>query len=119
MIVGWKAWFVDVPKQKGLLHYTSDVCPFEKLPGDGCLGFVFYHDIPKPDGNPRRSIYKSQDYYFKSGKIYGNNLDVRDRDVQAEIRARCDSPRIIRGIWTDDDTIELLDKEMREAVTWP
>jgi hypothetical protein len=112
-IVGWKAWFVTVPQGEELLRFSSNETAYKDLPRDGCLGFVVYYDRAKPDGNPRRLILKSEDYYFKVGDTPCGN-----RDSLAENKARYGG-EIIRGAWTSDDVMEQADAQMREAVSWP
>ena len=114
MIVGWKAWFVDVPQQQEIHIYSSDDMGFEELPQDGCLALILYNSNLKPDGNNRSIIYKTYDYYFKAGQIYGADVDVRERNVPSEIATRYINPHIIRGIWTDDATMEVVEAAMRE-----
>lgn len=115
MVIGWKAWFVDVPAQRSLHVYSSDNCRWEDLPGDGCLGFIFFEEKRKPDGNRMRAIRTGYDYYFRSGEIYGVDVEVRERNVPEEIAARYTEPVIIRGIWTTDTCMAQVDQEMREA----
>jgi len=64
MIVGWKAWFVDVPHQHSLLWYSSKTNEFEDLPQDGCLGIITFEDGLKPDVNRMRGFLSGYDYYF-------------------------------------------------------
>jgi hypothetical protein len=114
MIIGWKGWFVDSLHTK-LITYSSKDTIFEELPQDWCLGFVLFEERLRPDGNHYRQIFSSMDYYFKSGDIYGGDVDVRERNVQAEMKQRYNNPYIIRGIWTTDDLIRKASEEMRVA----
>lgn len=115
MIIAWKAWFVTVPMQEAPLSYTSDDCDWAELPNDGCLGVVLFEDSKKPDGYRNRTILSTYDYYFKSGNVYGSDNDVRERNVQQEIKDRYVDPVIIRGIWTDEETMHEVQQQMRNA----
>jgi hypothetical protein len=107
MITGWKAWFTEKR------HYTSKDTNFEALPSDGCLGFKIFYSATTG------LFLKSQDYYFKHDKLIGGDLDKPGRDVRQEIMDRYPGAIIIRGKWTDDEDMERVDQEMREAEMWP
>jgi hypothetical protein len=113
-IIGWKAWFVSVPQGQDILRFSSTDTTYDDLPDDGCLGFVVYYDRAKPDGNPRRLILKSEDYYFMVGDTPCGNCDSLK-----ENKDRYTTGRIIRGMWTSDGNMEQADDQMCEAVTWP
>jgi len=122
-VIGWKAWFVDVPHQTEIICFNSNDVLFDDLPKDGCLGVVLYYSDNKPDGNPMRGTLATYDYYFAAvgpiDIIIGCDNDARERNVQQEIQKRYESPVIIRGIWTDTPTIKHVEQEMNEAVLWP
>ena len=118
MIVGWRAWFVDVPEQHDLVRYDSESCSFNNLPKDGCLGLAQYEDALKPDGRHKRILLNGYDYYFKAGEIYGVDIDSREHNAVEDINARYINPIIIRGIWTTNDLIMKMHAEMSEA-QWP
>ena len=83
------------------------------MPDDGCLGFVVYYDSIKPDGNPRRLILKSEDYYFLV-----EDTPCGNRDSFEENQTRYGG-KTIRGMWSSDSMMEQVDMEMREAVSCP
>jgi hypothetical protein len=114
-IIGWKAWFVTVPQGKDILCFHSEEIAYKDLPRDGCLGFVVFEDKRKPDGYRKREFQTGSDYYFKAGDIYGRDIDSRERDTPTDIAKRYTDPIIIRGIWTDDETMATVQEEMRNA----
>lgn len=116
MIIGWRAWFTEVPLQGKLLRFSSVNTPWEKLPRDGCLGIVLYEDRNKPDGNPLRLILSGHDHYFRADGVNDYLYGASDSST-SDIKARYSNPNIIRGIWTDAVTTDQVVKEMREAVS--
>ena len=117
MIVGWKAWFVDVPHQHSTLSYSSRDNKFEDLPQDGCLGIITFEDNKKPDGFHKRGMLSGYDYYFKAGEIYGVDVETREKNAVEDIKKRYVDPCIIRGIWASDDMMKAIQAEMR-AEQW-
>ena len=124
MIIGWQAWFVNMPKQTEILRYTSEDSCFSCLPKDGCLGIRLYEDILKPNGEEYQCCgqFKGYDWYFMAkgpkGPIYGVDVDQRTKNVPEELKERYRDPVIIRGIWTDWDTMREFNAEFNTA-KWP
>lgn len=116
MVIRWKAYF---DSNGELAIFDSQQTPWEVLPRDGCLGVVLFEDGLKPDGNHLKNVLVSLDYYFKAGEIYGGDVEVRERNIQAEINARYDNPIITRGIWTTDDLMKQAMDEMTEVQLCP
>lgn len=109
----WKAWFVDVPDQRELHDYSSEMFDFADLPPDGCLGFLLLDDST---GRHLKTIHKSYDYYWLAENgVFGCCNDTLHRNMLAEIPDRYPNPVIIRGIWTHDETMEEVDRLMRES----
>lgn len=120
-IIGWKAWFVDVPHGAEIRRFSSDGNFLAQLPVDGCLGVVSFFSDKKPDGNPTRQNFAGLDYYFfvatRNGLIVGADVETREKNLPKELYERYKNPVVCRGIWTDDDTMKQVTKEMREAIT--
>ena len=68
-IVGWRAWFVTLPKQSRIVQYNNSVTNFPKLPRDGCLGFRFYYDQLVEENRPYSLILLGNDWYFRAEGI--------------------------------------------------
>ena len=97
---------------------TSENYSFKDLPDDGALGLITFESELKPDGFYKRNIYKGYDYYFEAiganGVIYGCDLDSRERCTRQDILKRYNKPVVIRGIWTDTDTMHKAIGQMNE-----
>lgn len=117
MIIGWKAWFVNVPEHTYLLRFDSRDTPFIALPKEGCLGFVLFEDTRKSDGKRHRVFRTSADYYFQPegwDEVLVTN-DKRERNAPEEIKKEFINPYIIYGVWTKDEFMETVNQEMRLA----
>lgn len=114
MIVGWKAFYADA-EHTAITTYSSGDTRFENLPQDGCLGIVLFESSLRPDGKNTRTLHAGYDYYFKSGEVYGVDVEVRNRDVPEEIVKRYRSPYVIRGIWTTHDLFNEAQAAMRDS----
>ena len=109
----WTAWFVSIPRQGELQEYVgNDASYIKQLPTDGCLGIIIQHD----DGTNQALV--GYDYYFTAdgneGKpIIGCANETRETEVVKDIKARYTNPYIIRGVWTDSDTIDEIKEKVR------
>jgi hypothetical protein len=119
VIVGWAAWFIDLPGQRQITRHNNTNCAFEDLPRDGCLALVTFEDRTKPDQTHIKNVYKGYDYYFRAdglaGYLYACDLDSRERATLADIRARYRNPIVLRGAWTDRDTLQTVIDEVTEC----
>lgn len=113
---------MDVP-QTELIRFDSETTPWEDLPSDGCLGFVFYYSSVGGDGRHLRWELSAYDWYFKAdgmnGPVYGSDVDQRELDRPSDIRSRYTGATLVRGIWTDEETIRIVQDEMHGSVTCP
>ena len=102
-IIAWTIWY---PTKR----FSSLDTRFEDLPRDGALAMVTFEDKLKPDGTYCRNIFKGYDYYFRADGIkdyiYACDIDSRERECIKDISARYENPIIIRGIWTDRETMQ-------------
>ena len=119
-VVAWKAWFVDVPKQKVLKEFSSKTTEWTRLPRDGAVGFVLF-STPKDEGGRYGTLpMQGYDRYFRAKGmfhyIYGCDVDSREIDLASDIRRRNTAPSIIRGIWTDDATVVLVRERIQTAI---
>ena len=119
MVIGWRAWFVDIPNHTKLLRFESNTTSFLELPDNGCLGFVLYYDTNKPDGNPHRLYLKSQDYYFNIHDEVKGCVAESGQDTVGDIKKNFPDPYIIAGRWTLDALMEQAEVEMVEAAICP
>lgn len=119
MIIAWSAWFIDIPDQQKITRYNSADCVFEDLPRDGCLALVTFENRKKPDQTHIKNIYKGYDYYFRAdglaGYLYACDLDSRERATASDIAARYKNPVIIRGAWTDRNTLQTVIDEVTKC----
>jgi len=101
----WKAWFITMPVQYGILRFDSDTHTFEDLPKDGAIAFKF--------GDIRLVGY---DWYFIAdgydGFIYGADNDSRLRSIKEDISSRYINPLIFRGIWVTSTKMDKVYKEL-------
>ena len=117
-LIGWDAWFVDVPNQTQIIRYSSNDFTFESLPKDGCLGIVVY-EIHANDPEIYRVKFQAAYYYLAQGvdgrEFVGVSADTKDQNVYEEIQQRYVNPIIVRGIWTDPETHQQVHREMMES----
>lgn len=105
-ITCWIAWFVDVPQTK-VTRYISFNTEWEELPRDGMIACAFISD--REDGGHSKWKFSGYDFYFKAdginGPIYGCDIEQREVDKKKDIAERYVNASIIRGMWTDEDTM--------------
>lgn len=116
-IIGWQTWFVDMPIQTEILRFSSLDTSWEDLPKDGMQGIVLFQNEPKPDGFLKRATWSNYDYYFKGKGLkdvfYGCDVEVRNRNIPDEIGKRYPGSTIIRGSFTDLETLMVIQEEMK------
>lgn len=109
----WTAWYVPFPRQGEIQEYVgNDPYYIRELPTDGCLGFIVQYD----DGT--NHVLQGYDYYFLAdgteGKpIFGCDNETREKELVKDINTRYINPYLIRGIWTDSDTIDIIKEKVR------
>ena len=108
--IGWAVFYEDG-------SYTSKNINFESLPRDGVLCMAVFEDRLTPNGYHQRALYQAYDYYFRAegrrGFIYGCVNEARERDTLKDIQDRYKNPIILRGKWTDRETLEIALEAMR------
>jgi len=118
-IVGWEAWFVDIPEQTKVTRYSSKDTEFKDLPSDGLLGIVMFMDEAAPSGYLKRVLWNGYDYYFLAKGVnadfIGCDVDTRERFAPTDIKERYPSAIIIRGAFTDMGTLIQVKSEMQET----
>lgn len=122
-IIGWRAWFVDIPGQTEILRFDSSITSFSDLPSDGMQGIVIFQNDLKADGYLKRGNWQNYDYYFQAeginGIFQGCDVEVRERSTPDEIVLRYPTAIVKRGSFTDMETVTLINKEMSDSQWLP
>lgn len=97
-VVGWRIWYSD-----GKVYDSNGT---GEVPRDGVLAVVLYY----PKGMKR--IMTGSDYYFYAPGYGGRPIFGQSSagDSRNEIEARYPAAVVLRGKWTDDETMHRLDK---------
>lgn len=97
-VANWQVWYDD----KSI--HRSQTTAWSDLPKDGVLVVMLYFS----DGT--RRVMSGADYYFQQADIFGCSTN----ETEEEVRRRYSGAEIIRGKWTDDATMDWVNKQLME-----
>lgn len=111
-IIAWAIWYEDA-------FFSSKDTKFEDLPRDGVLLMRVYEERRDAEWNHVVQQYAGYDYYFRAigpkDYLYGCDLDSRERPTHQDILDRYNKPIILRGKWTDRETLQ---DKVEEGALW-
>lgn len=106
--IGWRVWYENGEQ------YNSSECDWSNLPDDGVQEVVVYFDEKEASGvhHYRRNM-TANNWYFQAQGPNGYFYASSD-DPPEEIRHRYKNAVLIRGKWTDEDTLIAIEKKARK-----
>jgi hypothetical protein len=124
-IIGWRAFYTEGREYENGPDLLGS---FSRPPDDGLLAVVLYHDRPRPDGRPVRTIVScplkfaqspyGHDYCFAAPSEDGP-LFMFDPGPPAEIERRYPGAIVKRGKGVDDETFARIRQKVMAAVECP
>lgn len=97
-VAGWRVWYDD----KSI--HRSQATVWRNLPKDGALAVM----LDFSDGT--RRVMSGADYYFRQAEIFGCSTN----ETEEEVARRYPGAEIIRGKWTDDATMDWVNRQLAE-----
>lgn len=113
-VEGWKVWYTHNR------IYRSNMDDWESLPKTGLLAVALYYDEFYEDGKRYKDVLAGSRRYFQaigtSGRWFIKPSLWKENKLIETYKTK---PEWIKeGVWDDDDTMQRVNREAVESISW-